>query len=143
MSTALVWSVVAVAGLLVTGGLFWVGGQIVHVKKASFGRATLSALFCGIVVAAVLAMLFILSADPRADAGLLVTHSRWLGAVLVMVASVAILRNGFETTFPKAMAVWCCAVGIIVALGTLLMPAVALLVDLLSGGGDATSVAFR
>jgi len=122
MADALLWGGVAVAGLILAGILFWIAAKVVRAERASFGRAMLCALFCGIVAAAVGAMVFVLTAERAAARPGLVFYPRWLGGVLVFIASVVILRNGFETSFGRAIAVWCCAMGLAAMLGVLLMP---------------------
>jgi hypothetical protein len=134
MGAAIIWAVIVVAGMVLAGFLFWVGARIAHVEgTAIFGRAIVSALFCGIVAAAVVAMVIILGGRTGGERLPLYTH--WLAAVLIMALCVVILRNGLATTFPRAVAVWCCAVGLAAVLGVLVLPGLALLVDYLGKTG--------
>ena len=121
MTTALVWGLIAVGIVLVTGFCFRVAVGMVHVEGATFGRAMLSALFSAIVAAAFAATVVMLTAETAAGPGL-VFYTQWLAALVVMTVCVAILRNAFGTSLPKAIAVWCAAVGIAVVLGILLAP---------------------
>ena len=121
MTTALVWGLTAVGVVLVTGFCFRVAAGMVRVEGATFGRAMRSALFSAIVAAAVAAAVVMLTAETAAGPGL-VFYTRWLAALVVMIVCVAILRNAFATSFPKAIAVWCAAVGIAVVLGVVLAP---------------------
>jgi hypothetical protein len=133
MSAALVWGIVAVAGVLVAGTLFWIAGRVVHAEGVSYGRAIVSALFSGIVAAAVVAIVLILTDDDRGSRPELVFFTWWLGMILVMLSSVVILRNGFETSFPRASAVWCCAVGMAAGMAVLALPALRMLGEYLEG----------
>jgi hypothetical protein len=83
----------------------------------------LCALFSAIVAAAVAAIVFILSAEVMPGRADLLPWMHWLGSALVIVVSVAILRNGLGTSFGKALAVWCAAVGLAALLAVVLMPA--------------------
>ena len=120
MTTALVWGLMAVGIVLVTGFCFRVAAGMVHVEGATFGRAMLSALFSGVVTATA-ATIVMLTAETAAGPGL-VFYTQWLAALVVMIVCVAILRSAFATSFPKAIAVWCAAVGTITVLGILLVP---------------------
>ena len=122
MTTALVWGLTAVGIVLVTGFCFRVAAGMVRVEGATFGRAMLSALFSAIVAAAFGATVVMLTAETAAGPGLVI-YTRWLAALVVMIVCVAILRSAFATSFPKAIAVWCAAVGLAVVLTVLLMPA--------------------
>jgi hypothetical protein len=122
MTTALVWGLTAVGTVLVTGFCFRVAAGMVRVEGATFGRAMLSALFSCIVAAAVAATIVMLTAETAAGRPDVALYAQWLAALLVMIVSVAILRNAFATSFPKAIAVWCAAVGIAALLVVLLMP---------------------
>jgi hypothetical protein len=122
MTVALLWGLIAVGIVLVTGFCFRVAAGMVHVEGATFGRAMLSALFAGVVAAAVAATVVMLTAETAAGRPDLALYTQWLAALLVMIVSVAILRNAFATSFPKAIAVWCAAVGLAVLLAVLLMP---------------------
>jgi hypothetical protein len=95
---------------------------MVHVEGATFGRAMLSALFSGVVAAAVAATVVMLTAETAAGRPDLALYTQWLAALVVMTVSVAILRNAFATSFPKAIAVWCAAVGLAALLAVVLMP---------------------
>ena len=121
MTVALVWGLIAVGVVLLTGACFRVAAGMVHVEGATFGRAMLSALFSAIVAAAFAATVVMLTAETAAGPGL-VFYTQWLAALVVMTVCVAILRNAFGTSFPKAIAVWCAAVGTITVLGILLTP---------------------
>jgi hypothetical protein len=132
MTTALVWGLIAVVIVLVTGFCFRVAAGMVHVEGATFGRAMLSALFSG-VVAAVAATVVMLTAETAAGRPDLALYTQWLAALVVMTVSVAILRNAFATSFPKAIAVWCAAVGLAALLAVLLMPGLVYLADRLGG----------
>ena len=123
MTTALAWGLTAAGVVLVTGLLFRVGAKMVGAEGASFGRAMLCALFSGVVVAAVAAIVFILTAEVVPDRADLLPWMHWLGSALVVTLSVAILRNGLGVSFGKAIAVWCAAVGLAALLAVLLMPA--------------------
>jgi len=131
MTTALVWGLIAVGIVLVTGFCFRVAAGMVHVEGATFGRAMLSALFSGVVTAtaATIVMLTVETAAGRPD---FVLYTQWLAALLVMIVSVAILRSAFATSFPKAIFVWCAAVGLAVVLGILLAPLLPTLSDLVA-----------
>ena len=122
MTVALVWGLIAVGIVLLTGFCFRVAAGIVHVEGATFGRAMLSALFSGVVAAAVVATVVMLTAETAAGRPDLALYTQWLAALVVMTVSVAILRNAFATSFPKAIAVWCAAVGLAVLLAVLLLP---------------------
>jgi len=124
MTVALVWGLTAVGVVLVIGFCFRVAAGMVHVEGATFGRAMLSALFSAIVAAAVAVTVVMLTAETAAGPGL-VFYTQWLAALVVMIVCVAILRNAFATSFPKAIAVWCAAVGTITVLGILLVPILA------------------
>ncbi|MGB2754650.1 MAG: hypothetical protein WBD75_08105 [Phycisphaerae bacterium] len=121
MTVALVWGLIAVGVVLLAGFCFRVAAGMVHVEGATFGRAMLSALFSAIVAAAFAATVVMLTAETAAGPGL-VFYTQWLAALLVMIVSIAILRNAFATSFPKAIAVWCAAVGLAVVLSILLAP---------------------
>ena len=121
MTVALVWGLTAVGVVLVIGFCFRVAAGMVHVEGATFGRAMLSALFSAIVAAAVAVTVVMLTAETAAGPGL-VFYTQWLAALVVMIVCVAILRSAFATSFPKAIAVWCAAVGTITVLGILLVP---------------------
>jgi len=121
MTTALVWGLIAVGIVLVTGFCFRVAAGMVHVEGATFGRTMLSALFSAIV-AATAATIIMLTAETAAGRPGLVFYTQWLAALLVMIVCVAILRSAFATSFPKAISVWCTAVGIAVVLSILLAP---------------------
>ena len=122
MTTALVWGLTAVGIVLVTGFCFRVAAGMVRVEGATFGRAMRSALFSAIVAAAFAATVVMLTAETAAGPGL-VFYTRWLAALVVMIVCVAILRSAFATSFPKAIAVWCAAVGLGALLAVVLMPA--------------------
>jgi hypothetical protein len=122
MTVALVWGLIAVGIVLVTGFCFRVAAGMVHVEGATFGRAMLSALFSGVVAAAVATTVVMLTAETAAGRPDLALYTQWLAALVVMIVSVAILRNAFATSFHKAIAVWCAAVGLAVVLGILLAP---------------------
>jgi len=132
MTTALVWGLTAVGVVLVTGFCFRVAAGMVRVEGATFGRAMLSALFSAIVAAAVAATVVMLTAETAAGRPDLALYAQWLAALVVMTVSVAILRNAFATSFPKAIAVWCAAVGIAVVLGVVLAPLLSTLSALLA-----------
>jgi hypothetical protein len=134
MTTALVWGLTAVGVVLVIGFCFRVAAGMVRVEGATFGRAMLSALFSAIVAAAFAATVVMLTAETAAGPGL-VFYTRWLAALVVMIVCVAILRNAFATSFPKAIAVWCAAVGTITVLGILLTPVLVVGWDLLGRQG--------
>lgn len=121
MTVALVWGLTAVGIVLVIGFCFRVAAGMVHVEGATFGRAMLSALFSAIVAAAFAATVVMLTAETAAGPGP-VFYTQWLAALVVMIVCVAILRNAFATSFPKAIAVWCAAVGLAIVLGILLAP---------------------
>ena len=121
MTTALVWGLIAVGIVLVTGFCFRVAAGMVHVEGATFGRAMLSALFSSVVTATA-ATIVMLTAETAAGRPGLVFYTQWLAALLVMIVCVAILRSAFATSFPKAIAVWCAAVGLAALLAVLLMP---------------------
>ena len=121
MTTALVWGLIAVGIVLVTGFCFRVAVGMVHVEGATFGRVMLSALFSAVVAAAA-ATVVMLTAETAAGRPGFVFYTQWLAALLVMIVCVAILRSAFTTSFPKAIAVWCTAVGIAVVLSILLAP---------------------
>jgi hypothetical protein len=121
MTTALVWGLTAVGVVLVTGFCFRVAAGMVRVEGATFGRAMLSALFSGVVAAAVAATVVMLTAETAAGPGL-VFYTRWLAALVAMIVCVAILRSAFATSFPKAIAVWCAAVGLAALLAVLFLP---------------------
>jgi len=123
MTTSLVWGLTAVGVVLVTGFCFRVAAGMVRVEGATFGRAMLSALFSAIVAAAFAATVVMLTAETAAGRPGLVFYTQWLAALLVMIVCVAILRSAFATSFPKAIAVWCAAVGLAVLLAVLLVPA--------------------
>ena len=123
MTIALVWGLTAVGVVLVIGACFRVAAGMVRVEGATFGRAMLSALFSGVVAAAVSATVVMLTAETPAGRPDLALYTQWLAALVVMTVSVAILRNAFATSFPKAIAVWCAAVGLAVLLAVLLVPA--------------------
>ena len=123
MTTALVWGLIAVGIVLLTGFCFRVAAGMVHVEGATFGRAMLSALFSGVVAAAVAATVVMLTAETAAGRPDLALYTQWLAALVVMIVCVAILRSAFATSFPKAIAVWCAAVGLAVLLAVLLVPA--------------------
>ena len=123
MTTALVWGLIAVGIVLVTGFCFRVAAGMVHVEGATFGRAMLSALFSVVVAAAFAATVVMLTAETAAGRPDLVFYTQWLAALLVTIVCVAILRSAFATSFPKAIAVWCAAVGLAVLLAVLLVPA--------------------
>ncbi|MCX5649415.1 MAG: hypothetical protein NTX40_10045 [Planctomycetota bacterium] len=123
MTTALVWGLKAVGIVLATGFCFRVAAGMVHVEGATFGRAMLSALFSAIVAAAVAAIVFILTVEVVPGRPDLAPWIYWLGLVLVITVSVAVLRNGFSITFGKAAAVWCAAMGLAALLAVLLVPA--------------------
>jgi len=135
MAVAFIWALLAVGGLLVGGILFWIAAMVVRVENASFGRAMLSALFCGIVAAAVFAMTYVLTDRGGSARPGLAVYTHWLGHVLIVVASVVILRSSLQTSFGRAIAVLCGAIGMAVVLGVLLMPALALLEDVLGECG--------
>ena len=122
MTTALVWGLMAVGIVLVTGACFRVAAGMVRVEGATFGRAMLSALFSVVVAAAFAATVIMLTAETAAGRPDLALYTQWLAALLVMIVCVAILRGAFATSFPKAIAVWCAAVGIAVVLSILLAP---------------------
>ena len=122
MTTALVWGLKAVGIVLATGFCFRVAAGIVHVEGATFGRAMLSALFSGVVAAAVAAIVFILTVEVVPGRPDLAPWIYWLGLVLVITVSVAVLRNGFSITFGKAAAVWCAAMGLAALLAVLFLP---------------------
>lgn len=122
MTVALVWGLIAVGIVLVTGFCFRVAAGMVHVEGATFGQAMLSALFSAIVAAAVAAIVFILTAEVVPGRPDLAPWMHWLGSTLVVVISVAILRNGFGVSFGKAIAVWCAAMGLAVLLAVLFLP---------------------
>jgi len=122
MTTALVWGLTAVGIVLVTGFCFRVAAGMVHVEGATFGRAMLCALFSAVVAAAVAAIVVMLTAETTAGRPGLVFYTQWLAALVVMIVCVAILRSAFAISFPKAIAVWCAAVGIAVVLGVVLAP---------------------
>ena len=115
------WGLIAVGIVLVTGFCFRVAAGMVHVEGATFGRAMLSALFSAIVTATA-ATIVMLTAETAAGRPGLVFYTQWLAALLVMIVCVAILRSAFATSFPKAIAVWCAAVGLAALLAVLLMP---------------------
>ena len=121
MNVALVWGLIAVGIVLLAGSCFRVAAGMVHVEGATFGRATLSALFSAIVTATA-ATIVMLTAETAAGRPGLVFYTQWLAALLVMIVCVAILRSAFATSFPKAISVWCTAVGIAVVLGVVLAP---------------------
>ena len=121
MTTALVWGLTAVGIVLVTGFCFRVAAGMVRVEGATFGRAMLSALFSAIVAAAFGATVVMLTAETAAGPGLVI-YTRWLAALVVMIVCVAILRSAFATSFPKAIAVWCAAVGLAALLAVVLAP---------------------
>ncbi len=121
MTTALVWGLIAVGIVLVTGFCFRAAAGMVRVEGATFGRAMLSALFSGVVTATA-ATIVMLTAETAAGRPGLVFYTQWLAALLVMIVCVAILRSAFATSFPKAIAVWCAAVGLAVVLSILLAP---------------------
>jgi len=121
MTTALVWGLIAVGIVLVTGFCFRVAAGMVHVEGATFGRTMLSALF-SVVVAATAATIVMLTAETAVGRPGLVFYTQWLAALLVMIVCVAILRSAFATSFPKAIAVWCAAMGLAGLLAVLLMP---------------------
>jgi len=121
MTTALLWGLIVVGIVLVTGFCFRVAAGMVHVEGATFGRAMLSALF-SVVVAAAAATVVMLTSETAAGRPGFVFYTQWLAALLVMIVCVAILRSAFTTSFPKAIAVWCAAVGIAVVLSILLAP---------------------
>ena len=122
MTTALVWGLTAVGVVLMTGFCFRVAAGMVHVEGATFGRAMLSALFSGVVAAAVATTVVMLTAETAAGRPGLVFYTQWLAALLVMIVCVAILRSAFATSFPKAIAVWCAAVGLAALLAVLFLP---------------------
>ncbi len=122
MSTMLVWAAAAVGGVLVTGALFWIAAKVVRVQSAGLGgRAMLSAVFCAIVAAAVLASICILTSYGRAGCTFQV---RWLAGLLAMIVCVAVLKTGLEATFAKALAVWCGALGMAAVLAMVALPGI-------------------
>ena len=135
MHVAFIWALLAVGGLLIGGILFWIAALVVRVENTSFGRAMLSTLFCGIVAAAVVAMTYVLTDRGGSARPGLIFDPHWLGHVLIVVASVVILRSSLQTSFGRAIAVLCGAVGIAVVLAILLMPVLALLVEVLGEYG--------
>jgi len=123
MTVAMLWGLTAVGAVLVFGLLFRAGAKMVGAEGATLGRAMLCALFSAIVAAAVAAMVFILMAEVVPGRPDLTLWMQWLGQVLVVTVSVAILRNGLGVSFGKAVAVWCAAMGLAALLAVLLMPA--------------------
>ncbi|HUX00704.1 MAG: hypothetical protein WBD63_06035 [Phycisphaerae bacterium] len=123
MTVALLWGLAAVGAVLVAGLLFRVGAKMVGAEGATLGRAMLCALFSSIVAAAVAAIIFILTVEVVPDRLDLAPWIYWLGGVLIVAVSVAILRNGLGVSFGKAVAVWCAAVGLAALLAILLVPA--------------------
>ena len=123
MATALLWGLTAAGTVLVAGLLFRAGAKMVGAEGATLGRAMLCALFSAIVAAAVAAIVFILTAEVVPDREDLAPWMHWIGSALVVVISVAILRNGLGISFGKAVAVWCAAVGLAALLAVVLMPA--------------------
>jgi len=121
MTTALVWGLIAVGIVLVTGFCFRVAAGMVHVEGATFGRTMLSALFSAIVTATA-ATIVMLTAETAAGRPGLVFYTQWLAALVVTTVSVAILRSAFATSFSKAIAVWCAAVGLAALLAVLFLP---------------------
>ncbi len=142
MHAALTWGGLIAGSLLVGGVLIWTAARIVGVQTANlFGRSMLTALFCGIVSAAVIAIVLI--ATNRGDPRGLPAHVQWLSAILVVLFCVVILRNGLQSTFPRAAAVWCCAVGMAVMLALVVLPGLVVLGDVLAAWGIGPSVALR
>jgi hypothetical protein len=136
MPEALVWAGLAVAAAVVAGFLFWVSARLVHVEaSALFGRAMLSALLCGIVSAAVVAMVLIITDWAGGKEMSLYTQS--LTALLAMVFCLVILRTGFASTFRQAFGVWCCALGMAAVLAVALIPLLPILNGLLAAHGVA------
>jgi hypothetical protein len=134
MSAALVWGLVAAGGMVTVGLLFWIAARIAHVETPSLlGRGMMSALFCGIVSAAVVAMVILLG--DRAGGERLSFYTQWLAAVLIMAFSVVILRSAFDTTFGRAVAVWSSAIGLAAVLAVLVLPGLVLLVEFVGRAG--------
>ena len=142
MPDALLWGVLAAGGTIGVGFLFWMGARLVQVEtSALFGRAMLSALFCGIVSAAVVAMVLLITDWASGKAVSPTTQS--LAVLLVMIVCVVILRNGLDSTFRQAFGIWCCAVGMAVALAVALVPLAPLVEDFLAAQGYEGLAALR
>jgi hypothetical protein len=142
MTTVLSWGALAGGGILVSGVLIWVAARIVGIETANlFGRSMLTALFCGIISAAVIAIVLI--ATNQGGVAGLPAHVQWLSAILVVLFCVVVLRNGLESTFPRAVAVWCCAIGMAAMLALVALPGLAVLGDVLDAWAAGPTLATR